>query len=182
MINDRYILDYANQRLDIIQKSNNHLKISFHDWEDFRQETLIHLFQKKDQWIAGSGYKAWIKTIIQNQFLNFLRKRFIWHNNKNQNRRLAKLQLKNPDTFVTKLLTVDSVGNKHWEIFPDMIQEEENKDLKEIIDELEPFKKQFIQDYLKDKNWKLLAKKYNWHYLRTYKFGQEILAEIKQQF
>ncbi len=187
MINDRYIIDYANSRIDILEKTNTHLKISYHDWEDFRQETLIHIFQKKSQWLAGNGYKGWIRVIIRNQFLNYLRHRFNWTSK--ANKRKFKLNIRNPDPFLTKIVEIDSVGNKHWDIFPDMIEDKENEDLKEIISELDDNSKKMVETYIEEKSWKSVAKilgikgkNLDQAGQIAHSKGRKILQDIKQRF
>lgn len=77
------ILAYTADCVSWLKYTHYNIDLNDQDWEDVSQDILIHVNQKYDKIIPGVTYKAWIKRIVKNQFLNLVRDHFRWNRKDN---------------------------------------------------------------------------------------------------
>lgn len=90
-----------------------YLPLNHHDWDDIRQEILIHVAAKWHM-CNSPKWRAWVKTIVRNQFKNQIRDRVV---------KTCREGYRVP--LLTRSRFVDEFGNLAYEYEPDVIAQKD---------------------------------------------------------
>ena len=178
MVTNKYIYEYAQKSLGWLESRHRNLPLNFHDWQDFKQEAMIHIFQKKALLDPKLNFKPWVNTVIKRQFINHLRDKhyFGYGNRAKYEGRINKFTR----PFQTKVVGGDVVME------PDIVQEDTLKspmnDMRETINEITGKDRILIDEFLNEGNWSEIARKRGKCRCFCSKLKQRAVKRIKEQF
>lgn len=157
MITNRALYDYAAKRLSYLQRRYPQVPMNHHDWDDWKQRTMIHIFAKKNLFRqSGSGHKAYIESIIKHQFWNHVRDNVKRPHDSLS--RQSRLNVKYPSQIQTKIVQRGMLGDEtiYEPDCPapvDNISSESREQVTQIISLLTPETQAILSTYEKAASW-----------------------------
>jgi len=186
MVTNRALYAFATKTLNILEWRQRTVRLNHADWQDFKQETLIHLFQKKDLIKDGMGYKGYVDRLVKNRFQNHIRNRCKNECHDEVTKR-AKLSVLYPQPLLTKEVTEGLDGEKEIVYYPDIAPSTDNispdsrERVNKIIDLLPAAEKDLLMTYDDSDSWDSAGKKLGLNAQTARKRYLKCVARIREE-
>lgn len=122
MITNKYLFNISSYYIDRAIK-NIYWKnyVGNKDFDDIKQDIIIHIFNKKNKFDHSKPIKPWVKTIIHHQLKNKIRDKFT------SSRKTGEIKFGYKAPILTKIKQNNLSINEEIIYEPDMVSEKENE-------------------------------------------------------